>query len=61
MLLTLRPPGATDFAADLVVTAAALVLAFPSPPEGFIVLCEGCSPIHQAAILAVCLVSFGVI
>ena len=32
------PPSATDFAADLVVTAAAVVLAFPSPPEGSIVL-----------------------
>ena len=32
------PPSATDFAADLVVTAAVVVLAFPSPPEGSIVL-----------------------
>ena len=31
-------PGATDFAVDLVVAAAAVVLAFPSPPEGSIVL-----------------------
>ena len=32
------PPSATEFAADLVVTAAVVVLAFPSPPEGSIVL-----------------------
>ena len=34
------PPSATDFVhvADLVVTAAAVVLAFLSPPEGSIVL-----------------------